>query len=302
MERKNKSIILIGPACVGKTLISEELSKQTGYPIVSVDDIVSFVDLEIKGYIANDKYSIEQYKQLVSNAYDDDFRFALGEGEKDLRNKRLCMIKSYVKDYKRYKKMFGGLEQFYDTYDVFERFHDIVDYLSPNVVVWMEKFFYTRFIELIISNIDSPIILDSPAFYGFKQDKLTKKELEELREYGFNMRSTDLEQIIKNQIKQNGYSVLLEPGIDYKERRVVDTIKTSSDMLANNVENYYPYSDVLVSVNGLFNNPKDNSLKSRYYFDVRSQSRREQLKDNSEIKNIVYSILQNVSELDNIIM
>ena len=42
-EIYENSIILIGPSCVGKTLISKELSARTQMPVFSVDDILFFL-------------------------------------------------------------------------------------------------------------------------------------------------------------------------------------------------------------------------------------------------------------------
>ena len=41
-----KSISLIGPSCVGKSLIAFELSQKTGMPIICIDDLLVMIEYE----------------------------------------------------------------------------------------------------------------------------------------------------------------------------------------------------------------------------------------------------------------
>ena len=56
-----KSISLIGPACVGKSLISEELSKRLGIPAINFDDLIVVMEYERKGLLGPSKELQDAY-------------------------------------------------------------------------------------------------------------------------------------------------------------------------------------------------------------------------------------------------
>jgi len=64
-ENLRKSISLIGPSGVGKSLLASELSSRLGMPNICIDDLMQLVDLEMRGVINTNKFDQEQYKKDV---------------------------------------------------------------------------------------------------------------------------------------------------------------------------------------------------------------------------------------------
>ena len=112
------SIILLGPACVGKSLISTALSKETGVKKISIDDIKNVVQLEMAGRLSPDIDQQEEY--IESTIYE--IREELGisefraEDEKYASTEQM-LVKEIVDAYNYYRELFGGLEQFYGVID-----------------------------------------------------------------------------------------------------------------------------------------------------------------------------------------
>ena len=69
-ELYEKSILLIGPSGMGKTTISEELSKKTGMGVVHLDRIANEERrMGIRGrFASNDEYKLYLFNRLIDNA------------------------------------------------------------------------------------------------------------------------------------------------------------------------------------------------------------------------------------------
>ena len=63
------------------------------------------------------------------------------------------------------------------------------------------------------------------------------------------------------------------------------------------MDSYYISADIVISVNGIFNNPTDPSLKNRSWFDAKSYIDREKIKNKGEISNFCDQILVYLEDL-----
>jgi tRNA A37 N6-isopentenylltransferase MiaA len=50
-----KSISLIGPSCVGKSLLAEQLGKKYKMPVINMDDLLAYIQYEMNGLISEDE-------------------------------------------------------------------------------------------------------------------------------------------------------------------------------------------------------------------------------------------------------
>ena len=62
------SIFLTGPTCVGKSLVSGELSKKLNMEVVSIDDLIMFVQYEQYGWLGS---SVKKQNEFINTCIRD---------------------------------------------------------------------------------------------------------------------------------------------------------------------------------------------------------------------------------------
>ena len=67
-EHLNNSLFLIGPSCVGKSLLSLELGKRLNMPVVCIDELFMYVEDEIKGFL---NHSIKGQNKFIQKCIND---------------------------------------------------------------------------------------------------------------------------------------------------------------------------------------------------------------------------------------
>ena len=293
------SIILIGPSCVGKTLISEELSARTQMPVFSVDDILFFLAEMRNNGLKNTSLGRAKYKKLQQHfAYSyKPIKITKRDKEKvDYLNESIDRL---IEKYQIYDEYFE-LKRYKDFYDNYWEIGSALAEtdISNEFSVYLSQVYTTILIQDIIDGLDVPAIIDVSAPDGwfsldYKPNEHDKKILDRLG-FHFNFEETlaDHHEIFS----KFGQKVFLQPGIDYKQRQTSEY--SGNDVLVNNLDRFHHYADLMISVNGLFYDSENPVFqRGRYYIDVNGNQTKSQLLNKSEVSSICEQIIDGLAEL-----
>ena len=290
------SIFLTGPACVGKSLVSGELSKKLNMEVVSIDDLIMFVQYEQYGWLGP---SVKKQNEFVNTCIRDikkDKKLSKNLLDKDLSNKVAQMLHNFVANYVRYVNLFGGLKHFYKIVDEYDRikvkYEKDIEWISCYAAV------STMIIEKCINLVDKPLIFDTPAMFGWKLDetKISNKYKNYLSKSSLHI---DLNKINKLQYKifQTSKTVFLEPGLDYPIRNMARGI-SGNNLLLKHLDNYFDLANISITTNGMFNHPENKYFKQRSWFDAKEYAVKEKLKNKGNIANICDEIIFMINGLN----
>lgn len=297
MRKKNleKSFTLIGPSSVGKSLLSSELSLRTGYSIICIDDLLDLIELEMNGSISPKKNQQKKLEKRIIHELKQDPETADYFCNKQCSAQTISMVHAFIDEYNYYINLFGSLEQFYPIVQNYIKILDIYD--EPIDYLNLLTLTTAKLLEKAFNLIDTPLIIDSPAGFGWDTDQMhfTPELTEELECQNINMNFDHYKKFIRKLLRSSN-SILLVPGRDYKLRNAARK-NSFNKIILQNMDNYYNSADLAISVNGIFNNPTDPSLKNRSWFNPKSHLDREKLKNKGEISNICDQILQYIDEL-----
>ena len=292
-EQLQKSIILLGPSCVGKSLLAGELSTRLNIPKINIDDLIAIIELEQNGYL---DATAEKQKKYVENTINEilnypDLRETLIDEKYVETEKRL--ITNIVDLYNYYHDMLGDFKPFYDIITKHDHVLNHVKYCNESICYLNHV--TNELLSIILSIVNQPVIIDPPASFGWQAtnslDFATKLRLKR------SILHLDAEkcEVIMNDILSKSQTVLLVPGLDYKFRNAFKEIN-ANNLILEHLDNYY-CANIEISTNGLFNSPDNKYLKQRTWLDAREVLVKEQLKNNSEISNICDQVLISLEEL-----
>ena len=283
----SKSYMIIGPSGVGKSLISQTLSKKTGYPVFSIDDIIEFTKDNYNAssfpFLINEKKLLKYYKKL-SKEYGPTY-----DKNSELDKKQDEMLKELSNLFFYYKNSLGGFKELKQKYLENKKLDsELQDAFSNLISLYIFQSLSVNVYKVIASKIDEPVIFDMPCNFAWF---LPHDKVFEDYEIDYKQLNKEMTEILNSV----GAVVLVEPGQDFEER---NPEKKSSyfEFLLNNKHNY-KQSDLIVSSNSLFYDPTEPLLANRSIFDAKAQQKREELLNKSELNNICDQIIELCSEL-----
>lgn len=284
----NKNICLIGPASVGKSFIASKLSSKTGLPAISIDDIISFAENELYNRLSLNETGLKNFrlKSLMFAGYND--------LSPDMKKQQEALLDEYIEKYKTYIKLFGGLHHFYDPIIEYNEIGSNLVNPSTEFVVLFTQRLHLKLLEIALEKVNNPVIIDTPAPLGFKPHENPENDF--VTADGYTLSISNIRNRFETILKKSGTKVFLTPGIDYKERNAADD--NYNRFLLECLDNYLDSSDIVISVNGMFNEPKETALKSRIWLDAESVAKTKEITNNAEISNICDTILEYISELE----
>ena len=295
MEQQNleKSIILLGPSCVGKTLISEQLAKTLGYPVISVDDLILLVGEEMDGCIGPSR---KQQKWFL-----DDLRRQMlisPEFKEMLINPKYVntqekLIQQLVDFYNFYRNILGDLKPFYSIIE--QNRQSLSSTNTSDYMIASLNNVTNQILQLVFEKVDQPLIIDPPGSYGWQFLKHLESDTKVKLGLNLKLRPTQTQKYM-NDIISSVKSVTLLPGQDYESRNSVND--SSANQLINTHLDDFIETDVEISCNSLFYPTDSKYLKQRKLLDAREYLTKQQLKDNGEISNICDQILTLLNDLN----
>ncbi len=289
-----KSIVLIGPSSVGKSLISTELSKKLSIPRVSIDNLFNFVVSEIENEIFPNEEGIKKYKTAIMN----DLKERNQKGAETNTNTLELeekLVDEFLDEYREYVKMFGGLEDFRPAVRRVGSGLSSADEVEYNVM--LAKLSYD-IIKEILKKTKEPIIIDAPMSFGWEVPKFgltLESRIWLARMYDIEVEkfNNDMRKMLKSL-----NPVFLMPGEDYPQRNGAEK-SLSNAVIVGNIDCYMQDAGLVVSTNGLFTNPSHPILKQRTWFNTEEYIEQTKLRNNGEISSLCDQIAVGLYELEN---
>lgn len=292
-ENLAKSITLIGPSCVGKSLFAKELSKRLNFPVINIDELLDFIELELDGHIDHIPQKQAEYiaRCLKDISQDAQLKETLTDERYAETEKRL--IHEFVDLYNYYHALLKDFKPFYDTMNEYAYFYKNIH--DPVEIICVLNYLTNEMLSKIFDVLNQPIILDSPAPFGWQ----TNNQLDffsklRLKRSILNIDTATVDNAMNDTLSKT-QTVLLIPGLDYNIRNAFKDVE-SNILILENLDNYYP-ANLEITTNGLFNSPDNKYFRQRSWFDAKETLTKEQLKNKSEINNICDEILAKLEEL-----
>lgn len=300
LEVLNNCPVFIGPSNVGKTLISETLSKKLEIPVVSIDEIFVLTGYEISGKIAPNKFSQRQFVSDRMAACNHFKELKVNKRDRELKRKQRTMIEEHVDVYNKYYELLGGFSDFYQIamdYDACFKVCDEIGTLDSNTCMAFLQFYHLQALIKVMSKLKSPAIIDTSAFQGWKLpiDDISERDKNALLSFDMGIDIQELKAGTQAAFNILGPIIFIHPGIDYQTRTAKCADESTNALIENNIDQYFDFADLCISANGLFRNASHSAFSTRYYYDAKSMSKKEEFLNKSELANIVETI---ASELD----
>lgn len=285
-ENLKKSYMLIGPAGVGKSLIAENLSKKTGLPVFSIDEIIEFAKDRYRSgfpkFFLNKNKLFKHYKDFALDygpEYEPGSEFDKKQNE--MLNELAELFFYYEKELKSFRAVKNAYLKMYklDKQFEFEPSPLISSYIFQKLTIDVYK--------IILNKINKPVIFDMPCNFAWF---LPKDEVFEENYIDHQALNHEMEKILNNV----GSSILIELGQDFEKRSPREFY---FEYILNNFKNYKK-SDIIISTNDLFYNPDDKLLRIRDCFNSEARLKNEELLNKAELNNICDQIIEMSSNLN----
>jgi len=295
IENLKNSITLIGPSSVGKSFLSAELGKKLKMPHICIDDLITVIRSEKCGDIAPSKTKKKQFINRCIEDIRNDHELSKLLKDKRYAQKEIQLVHDFIALYDHFLNLFGSLKPFYESiekYDIMVGFaRTNQDYISSLAIVSAEL------LNKIFEIVNQPVIIDPPAPIGWNTEQISVSGFVEKQLQAKNFK-VDVEKCKKiiNKTLTNSSTVFLNPGIDYEQRNAAK-YDMANNLILSKLDNYCEQAQIEVSVNGLFNEPKNHYLQRRSWFDAKEIEIKEKLKNKGEISNICDQIINAISGL-----
>lgn len=296
MNRKDikNSIFLIGPACVGKSLLATELGKKLDIPVVCIDDLLIFVQYENLNILGVSKQQRASFISQCNRELKDDKNLKQNLNDSKYRKAQLNRASEIYDLYKYYVDLFGGLKPFKNMVKTYNKVKSFDENDIERIVIYSSL--ATLMIKKTIEIINKPVIFDTPAMFGWKFDenKLSEQFKNRLENCKLKIKLSQISHY-QSKILKYSNSVFLEPGKDYNVRNASKN-SSQNKLLLKHIENYMENANILVTTNDMFNQPENKYFQNRTWFDVKELETKEKLKDKCNITNICDEIISLVQE------
>lgn len=289
-ENLQKSIVLMGPSCVGKSLLSGQLANELDFSVICVDDVFAMAQYDADGFLKSDKKVQKEFvKRCVAELKESTMSWTLRD---EKHSKVLAkQIGNIIDTYNFYHNLLGGFDKVKECLPDYEK----VNRMGVTEAICYYNVLTLKVVKMLLKEIDTPVILDVPGFFGWEVplEAISPKVLER-----FENNHIDIGQVQEDisSILSLPTTVLLEPGQDYQKRNATNNSATNNFILKY-FDNYYENAKIQVSTNALFNNPENRYFKQRRFIDAREAVTKEELMNKCEINNLCQQIMQMREEL-----
>ena len=283
-------VVLLGPKAVGKTLVASKLaSKFDGYSIFSSDKLENFAMIFTRGNFR----SLDEIKSAVEKEFSDENALKKYSGDPDeIVRKNREYVKEYMDsiDYYSQRVDFRKMRQIvYETTKIMSSHEFSVKQLL--FIMQYQKF---KMVKEALSNIKEPLICDFGADMGALLE-LSKNECKELS-IVFNKPFQELRKEQNDFFDMFETVVYLQPGIDYKEKVDPRSSDEHNKLYSENINSYLSFADIVVTMNGTFNDPGNLIFMNDNDFDSGAFAKKESLMNKSNVENICELIASEVEQ------
>lgn len=286
-----KPITLLGPSGIGKSLIAKTLSNETNLPVVCVDDIIQFIDLEQSGRLSKKTSKQKEYALNTLREIKYDENLSKNLETKEGQQKTIELLNKILRDYNMTIQTIGPLNRYYQILDENDKLFNNCS--KPIEFIITLNLFTVNLLKEITKHTSTPFILDPPASFGWhiedelidSQSMYTKEQIKQIE----RETSTFL---------ASSYGVLLEPGSDYDLRNPCKQIAANNLLLQNFAAYYDNDLSLIVSTNNFFSEPDNEYLQHRSWLDAGEHIIKDNLRNNDVINNLSLQIITGIKELE----
>ena len=266
-ENLNKSIILIGPKGVGKSLIAERLQNM----LKSNNQDFFLLKLDV-------------IRDLCKKLYDPQSKLAPQE------------IIKLDKEYIELNNLFN-LES--STFkNIISRFYQIFNYqedpnslfkLSNNGLIAFDNLISLNILEACLNKIDKPLIIDAGGNIGPIIDNVPSSD----KFLVLELKDEDKQ---KRLLTKFGNVVYLAPGEDYEKSSLSSINDEANKAYRKNPNSYKSFANIIIEISNLFSDNTGAAFKTRDADDAQAQSERFKLLNNDAVDKICKQII-NLTQL-----
>lgn len=269
-ENLNKSIILIGPKGVGKSLIAERLQNM----LKSNNQDFFLLKLDV-------------IRDLCKKLYDPQSKLAPQE------------IIKLDKEYIELNNLFN-LES--STFkNIISRFYQIFNYqedpnslfkLSNNGLIAFDNLISLNILEACLNKIDKPLIIDAGGNIGPIIDNVPSSD----KFLVLELKDGDKQ---KRLLTKFGNVVYLAPGEDYEKSSLSSINDEANKAYRKNPNSYKSFANIIIEVSNLFSDNTGFAFKTRDADDAQAQSERFRLLNNDTVNKICKQIIDSAQLSEN---
>ena len=289
-ENLSKSIILIGPKGVGKSLIAENLSAtinsgKESYFLLKLDLIRGLC----QEYYENPGYFEMSPEELKAKILKTELKKINQEADfEEIKKEKEKQISKYVQevfelnkifDFKSFKNIISRMKQVYD-------FLEDSPILSNSGIVAFDNYISLQILEKCLQKINMLLIIDAGGNIGTVIDGVNDKD----KFYVYELK--DYESYQSKILSMIGSIVYLKPDEFYEKSLLSATTDEANKIYRNNPNSYKKYATATVEVSNLFTDPNDNSLSSRDIENTKLNQKRASLLNINSIQNICENIIK----------
>lgn len=266
-ENLSKSIILIGPKGVGKSLIAERLQNM----LKSNNQDFFLLRLDV-------------IRDLCKKLYDPQSKLTTQE------------IIKLDKEYIELNNLFN-LES--STFkNIISRFYQIFNYqedpnslfkLSNNGLIAFDNLISLNILEACLNKIDKPLIIDAGGNIGPIIDNVPSSD----KFLVLELKDEDKQ---KRLLTKFGNVVYLAPGEDYEKGSLSSINDEANKAYRKNPNSYKSFANIIIEISNLFSDNTGAAFKTRDADDAQAQSERFKLLNNDAVDKICKQII-NLTQL-----
>lgn len=300
-DNLKKSIILMGPTGIGKTFLGEHLSKKLNMPIISLDQIywqtLNILQYEnstflLRCFSTGKLKSFVTKKRIEKLAKDENKRIYKTKYKKtnpEVYSLIKANVRKFIFDMNRLCDMFNNLSCFRDVVANDYKYRIVRSKMSDAARMMCWGYLYSEILNIVLSHIDEPVIIDPPAVFGTIVDfkNITDEDKKTLASiYGEETNLKNLTDSHAKVISKFGTRVLFMPGDDYYIRSKELFKSEFNTKILQDLDAKKQVSNLVIIVNNLFSDVHNKAFKTRKISDVLDQETKKQLVNHDVVDRI----------------